>query len=93
MSKIGRPADPTRKELRALFPDWSERTFARYYKGVKQLRETSIGTMAPDEWRTAAHTRANDAATRPNGSFNVSKFVEVCEAQCAARIAEWSGGE
>lgn len=90
MTKIGRPKDSHRNKLRSLFPDWSERTFARYYKAVTQVRNVAAATTAPDGWAKEALEHANSAATRANGSFNVSKFSEMCEGQCAGRIVEWS---
>lgn len=68
---MGRPADPFRVKMRSLMADsMSDRTFARYWRAYGILRELcSTGDVEA----------AIREATRPNGSFNVSKFERIAD--------------
>jgi hypothetical protein len=64
------PKPGTRPDLdfhRSLFRDWSPRTIARFTEAMRAM------SMAPDEKRI----ETIKAATRPNGSVNVSKLCEL----------------
>jgi hypothetical protein len=55
-----------------MFPEWSDRTFATYYRAFLILSE--LGTDVCKE--------ALLASVRPNGSFNVSKFSRLADMEC-----------
>lgn len=57
---------------------WSERTFARYYRGIR----LALVFELPEEVVTGALTQCS----RPGGSINVSRFAERIEDIVAARI-------
>jgi hypothetical protein len=63
--------------LRQMFPELSPRTFARYMQAM-----TLLGTYCDGETRKAAIK----AASRPNGSLNMSKLLAI--AMAYARDAE-----
>jgi hypothetical protein len=76
-NQVKPPGAPRDVELNALKaklreevgPLVSERTFARYYVAMRYLERLSLTPEDIEEIR--------ELATRPNGSFNVSRFVAV----------------
>jgi hypothetical protein len=71
--KPGRKPSSWLAFYRAFFPQWSQRTIARY---------TAAMAMLGDE---AAQAAAIQAASRPNGSINVSKLFDIAEWKAAQR--------
>lgn len=68
--------------------EWSERTFATWYRAHCQLLE--LATLKGDaEHRD--HKEVIAASERPNGSMNVSRYARMAEARCAFYIAELDG--
>jgi hypothetical protein len=67
---MGRPLEPARAATRNLFREWSERTFATYWRATKILTalEGREGCLA-----------AIKQATRPNGSLNVAKLERLAD--------------
>ena len=85
--RVGRPKDHARAGLRAEFPTLSERSFASLYKAHKSVSD--LGAMINDElWIRRTLNSAKESATRPNGSFNVSRFVRECEAKILDKLVE-----
>jgi hypothetical protein len=73
----GPQRDAARAAAVALFPDWSLRTQARYWKAMRQLQRV-------DSLRGTNHFEtALKASTRPNGSINVSKLERRAESLAA----------
>jgi len=76
---------PKPSQHRALLREWmdhmSDRTFATYYNAHCILLELG------DE---AQHRAAITASTRPNGSFNVSKYERLAYAALIQRMDEAS---
>jgi hypothetical protein len=68
--KRGRPSNALRAQTKRLFPEWSARTFARWWRAYQIL------VILGDEQRWQA---AVQRATRPNGSFNVSQLGKDAE--------------
>jgi hypothetical protein len=69
--------------MRQLFSEWSDRTFARYWKAHKRLAVlVEVGAITKDDW-----TKAIIGATRPNGGLNVVKFDQITEDMAAMWIA------
>lgn len=85
---MGRPVDQRRARLRQMFPEWSDRTFARYYGAFRATVDVAERIGEP-EWGFSVIRRANAAASRPGGGFNVTKFVDVCDTARAVRAVEW----
>ena len=85
--KVGRPRDEFRAIHRQLFPDWSERTFARYYAAVAEVRKFGA-FIEDDDWAKAAMLEATDRATRPSGSLNVSEYVRASHEAVDLKTAE-----
>ncbi len=84
----GRPRpkpDPLRRRLRKDFADWSDRTFATYWRAFQVLGELAAAGAITDEDRRDAVR----LCTRPNGSFNVCKFARVTD----GHLMRWAGGE
>lgn len=77
--KPGRPVDPYLAIYRALFPEWSARTVARYALCMRRLRCMGI---AGDEWAAVCAK-----ATRPNGSINVLALNALTH----DKAAMWTG--
>lgn len=80
----GPKADPHRAFTRRLFTEWSDRTFATYWRGSRLLSDlVELGAISDAE-RRAVHA----AAIRPNGSVNVCKFARNSEAMLMRTMAE-----
>jgi hypothetical protein len=79
--KRGRPADKGRAFYRNLFSDYSPRTFLRYVKAIERLAELS------KQDTQALKTAAIKAASRPNGSMNILRLLEIAEGKAAMYIA------
>ena len=82
--KPGPKPDPLRAELRKLFEDWSDRTFATYYAAFRQfsaLQQLGIITEAKRQEITLD-------CSRPNGSFNVCKFARIAEGMAAFAVLD-----
>jgi hypothetical protein len=67
----GRPRDPQLAFYRNLFPDWSERTIARYARASKRLR---LMNVSYDETCEAIRL-----ACRDNGTIDVARFDRITE--------------
>jgi hypothetical protein len=76
--KIGRPTPPDLAIVRRTFPDWSPSTIARWTQAMRILRVTGDQTAA---------TAAIKAATRPNGTVNVSVIVRLADAALMRFVA------
>jgi hypothetical protein len=77
--KPGPKPDSLRAQLRELFAEWSERTFATYYTAFRQfsaLQHLGVITEAERQQITLS-------CTRPSGSFNVCKFARIAEGMAA----------
>ena len=61
VQRAGRPPDPLRTKARELFPEWSDRTCARYWWAMQTLNRL----VSPDEVRAVRAVAA--LATGPNG--------------------------
>lgn len=70
-----------RARLRRMFSDWSETTFATYWKAYQRLALLSDLGAADSKAVTAQ-------AIRRNGSFNVAKFDRITDELMAMWIAE-----
>lgn len=76
-SSRGRPGpkpDPDRAVIRQMFSDWSDRTFARYWKAFRRA-QALVEYGVVDSFESVLKK-----ASRPNGSINVSKFDQITEA-------------
>lgn len=82
--KPGPKPDQARAIMRRLFAEWSDRTFARYWKCHKRLIALKEYGAIDD----AGYENAIKAATRPNGSLNISKLERVTEGKALMWIAE-----
>jgi hypothetical protein len=82
--KPGPKPDQARAHMRRLFAEWSDRTFARYWKCHKRL--TLLKEYGAID--NAGYENAIKAATRPNGSLNISKLERVTEDMAAMWIAQ-----
>ena len=81
--KPGPKPDPARAIMRRLFAEWSDRTFARYWKCHQRLTALKeAGAIGASGYENAIKT-----ATRPNGSLNISKLERVTEGVAAMWIA------
>jgi len=84
-AKSGPKPSAHRAALRKLFREWSERTFATYYKAHCQLLELGYLRNYP------GHSDAREVlqlAIRPSGSINVTKYARIAEMRCVFWIAE-----
>lgn len=71
----GPAPDPLRRRIRRLYAEWSDRTFATYWRAFQVLGELAgAGAITDEERREAIRL-----CTRPNGSFNVCKFARVAD--------------
>src|SRR6478672_7803935 len=61
----------------------SLRTIDRYYRGIRILRWLDTTGAATEEQCESSFQEARKAATRPNGTFNVSRFLNVIETRAA----------
>lgn len=76
-SRPGPKPDPYRAFVRQMFSEWSDRTFARYWKAhTRLLALKEHGVIDGDDGFKAVLARA----TRPNGSINVVKLDRISEA-------------
>jgi hypothetical protein len=82
--KRGRPADKGRAFYRNLFSDYSPRTFSRYVKAMDILERLAELSKQDTQALKAA---AIKAASRPNGSMNISRLLEIAEGKAAMYIA------
>ena len=80
----GRAKNETRAAVLALFPEWSPRTQARYWKAFCRLQTLGEMQGTGDE----PLQLANKASRRPNGSFSVSKFDEISLSMCAMYLSK-----
>lgn len=64
----GRPVDQSRALARQMLPEWSDRTFARYWLAIQSLHNH---VPAEEVQETLA------MATRPNGKLNVAKLERL----------------
>jgi hypothetical protein len=88
-SRPGPKPDPGRAAVRALFPEWSERTFATYWKAHCQLKALDgLKGVPPGSNAGSEFGRAVKAATRPNGTLNVTRLAEIAEAKAAFWVVE-----
>ena len=78
--KGGPQRDAARAAAVALFPDWSPRTQARYWKAMRQLQRVD-SLQSTNHFETALK-----ASTRPNGSINVSELERRAESLAALFI-------
>jgi hypothetical protein len=78
--KPGRPRDQILDAYRQLFPEWSERTLARYAKARRYL---VVAGFTIDEQR-----EFTKRATRPNGTVAVQRFEEIAETVALMRAIE-----
>jgi hypothetical protein len=67
--KRGRPKDPLLAQFRSLFPEWSERSLARFADGERRM--TAMGYTVEQKCDVIKRVR------RPRGGINVSKFDEL----------------
>ncbi|MGA7487905.1 MAG: hypothetical protein WBW74_13335 [Xanthobacteraceae bacterium] len=65
--KRGRKTPPCLALSRSTFPEYSQRTIARYAQAMKLLSVCGEGALV----------EAIKAATRPNGTINVSRFGDI----------------
>jgi hypothetical protein len=81
-AKTRKPGPKPAPNLAAqLFDDWSPRSQARWTKALK-LRQKLKEIFGED-----CFERANQAATRQNGTLNISAFLEQIEGRAALMIA------
>jgi hypothetical protein len=78
VGKVGRPTPPDLALARRTFPDRSPSTVSRWTQAMRILR------MTGDQ---AATTAAIKAATRPNGTFNVSVLVRLANVALVRFVA------
>lgn len=75
-SRPGPKPDPFRSFMRQQFAEWSDRTFARWWKAHQRLRALmEVGAIDGEAGYKAITARA----TRANGSVNVSKLDRISE--------------
>ena len=74
-ARPGPEPDPFRRYLRKQFAEWSDRTFATYWRAFQMLRELAAAGVVTDEERRDAVR----LCTRANGSFNVCNFARVAD--------------
>lgn len=75
--------------MRRLFSDWSDRTFARYWKAHSLL----IALMHEGALDRAGYEQAIKASTRPSGSINVTKLGRIAEAKLMLWLVNQSDEE
>lgn len=78
-SKPGPKPDPARARLRKDNAEWSDRTFATYWRAWQIL----FSACGVDVMREALR-----AAVRPNGSINVSKFARIADRELMIAVDE-----
>lgn len=79
----GPTPDARRAAHRALFPEWSDRTFARYWKAHCRLAALrAAGAINEYQW-----SEIIAAATRQNGTLNVAELDRRTEDMAAMWIA------
>jgi len=76
----GRPRDLYLTYVRAMFPEWSERTVARFARATRLLCLT--GCSAEVRERVLRRGR------RPWGGFNVAAYLKAAEDVAAARLVD-----
>lgn len=87
-SRPGPKPDPYRARVRALFSEYSDRTFARYWRAHTRL-------MVLKEYGAIDQAGFRDAiarATRPNGTINVTKLADISETLAAIWVVELEDG-
>ena len=87
-SRPGPKPDEHRRLLRSLFPEWSERTFATYYKAYCQLTMLDRFNGADSTAEGSCFREAIMAVRRPNGTLNVTRLAEIAEAKAAFWILD-----
>lgn len=76
--KMGRPANPQRVMVRAMFKDWSDRRFDTYWSGFTMLSSLVLeGYLTHDE-KMALDQKIMDRIIRPNGTFSVARYEREC---------------
>jgi|SRR5512134_3710316 hypothetical protein len=73
--KSGPKPDPARATMRRLFSDWSDRTFARYWKAHQLL----VALMQEGALDRDGYEQAIKDSTRPSGSINVTRLSRIAE--------------
>lgn len=81
--KPGPKPDQARATMRSLFSDWSDRTFARYWKAHSLL----VALMQEGAIDRAGYEQAIKDSTRPSGSVNVTKLGRIAEARLMLWVA------
>ncbi len=82
--KTGPKGDPIKHTVLKQFEEWSPRTQQRYWTAFKRLQ--TLG-----QWQgtgAAPLQKVIKACTRPNGSMNITKFLQMSEDMAAMYIAK-----
>lgn len=79
-SKPGPKPDPQRAMIRQSFREWSDRTFATYWKGHQLLINLERDGLVDRDGRIKLAEAINKRIARPNGTFSVSLYLRYCEA-------------
>lgn len=75
-SRPGPKPDPFRAFMRQQFADWSDRTFARWWKAHQRLKVLmEVGAIDGE----AGYKDVTARAARANGSVNVNKLDRISE--------------
>ncbi|MCI3238214.1 hypothetical protein [Streptomyces spinosisporus] len=89
--KPGPKRDPLRAELREMFPEWSDRTFATYWKGMTAHLDLVARGLITAAYMHELQATAIDRATKPNGAFSVVGYAKACENGAADILAKFGG--
>jgi hypothetical protein len=81
---VTRESAAIRRKLRRMFGEWSDRTFATYWRAWQILADLRLAGVISDEDRRLISVDC----TRPNGSFNVCKFARQADARLMLSLDE-----
>lgn len=88
-SRPGPKPDPFRNFMRRQFAEWSDRTFARWWKAHQRLKLLmEVGAIDGEAGYKAVTARAS----RANGSLNVNKLDRISEEIAALWVARQEEG-
>lgn len=79
-NRPGPKPDPTKAMIRAMFKDWSPRTFETYWSGHRMLGDLVRLGYITHEQKVGIAQEINDRIVRPNGTFSVRRYERECSA-------------
>jgi len=79
-SRPGPKPDPTKAMIRAMFTDWSPRTFETYWSGHKLLGDLVRLGYITHEQKVEIAQEIHGRIDRPNGTFSVRRYERECGA-------------